>query len=389
LKGTSQGTWIQKADFGGIGRADAAGFAINGKGYIGTGGEFYNDLWEYDPTSDIWSQKANLPGAGRDDAFSFSISNKGYLGTGQTGNNSLTDDVWEYDPQTNSWSQISDFGGGKRQGAYAFSLQGKGYVGSGSTFSAIKKDLWEYDPISDTWTPKSEYPGGEVGGNVAFTIADKAYVGTGRDITSGFRKDFWEYDPTTDLWIEKAAFAGQERTSGIAFAIDSFGYLGLGYAFDTVDHYLFDFWQYNRFNDSWAQMADYPGEPGHGATGFAIDSAGYIGTGRYSSKGFWEFIPDTITAGASIQHFQNRLQSIIFPNPVTTASTVIFSIGESAEVDMDVFDISGRKVETLLRTKFSKGTHQVLFQKKFLSSGIYVLQVRTEHQSSIIKFGIE
>ena len=46
----AQDTWIQKADFGGIARFGATGFAIGSKGYLGTGNDFnnlYNDFWEY------------------------------------------------------------------------------------------------------------------------------------------------------------------------------------------------------------------------------------------------------------------------------------------------------------------------------------------------------
>jgi len=49
----AQDTWTQKANFpGGYGRYGAVGFSIGGKGYMGTGYDFYlghqRDLWEYD-----------------------------------------------------------------------------------------------------------------------------------------------------------------------------------------------------------------------------------------------------------------------------------------------------------------------------------------------------
>ncbi|MBI2967979.1 MAG: T9SS type A sorting domain-containing protein [Bacteroidetes bacterium] len=49
----AQNKWIQKHDFGGMGRAFAAGFSIGDKGYVGTGDEnfgiSYNDFWEFNP----------------------------------------------------------------------------------------------------------------------------------------------------------------------------------------------------------------------------------------------------------------------------------------------------------------------------------------------------
>src|SRR5438094_240091 len=80
----AQDTWIQKADFGGTPRSGAVGFAINEKGYIGTGGYYNNDFWEYDPSTDTWTQKADFGGTARFSAAGFSIGSKGYIGTGES-----------------------------------------------------------------------------------------------------------------------------------------------------------------------------------------------------------------------------------------------------------------------------------------------------------------
>ena len=109
----AQGTWTQKANFGGIARAGAVGFSIGSKGYIGTGsiiGNVYSDFWEYDPATDIWTQKANFGGTARDRAVGFSIGSKGYIGTGYH-DGIYYDDFWEYDPATNAWTQKADFAG--------------------------------------------------------------------------------------------------------------------------------------------------------------------------------------------------------------------------------------------------------------------------------------
>ena len=94
--------WTRRADFGGQPRSYAVGFAINGKGYIGTGaserGE--RDFWEYDPQTDVWTQRADFGGVSRWHAVGFSIENKGYIGTGYDGSGDVGD-FWEYDPQIN------------------------------------------------------------------------------------------------------------------------------------------------------------------------------------------------------------------------------------------------------------------------------------------------
>src|ERR1041385_3665910 len=57
-------------------RYTGAAFAVNGKGYFGTGfSPVTNDLWEYNPTNATWTQKASIPGAARQAAIGFAIGN--------------------------------------------------------------------------------------------------------------------------------------------------------------------------------------------------------------------------------------------------------------------------------------------------------------------------
>ncbi|MCX5849701.1 MAG: hypothetical protein NTW65_09645 [Deltaproteobacteria bacterium] len=72
----SDGTWTQKADFGGTARGFAVGFSIGNKGYIGGGVStaWNNDFWEYDPANDTWTQKADFGGGVRVGGLSFGFS---------------------------------------------------------------------------------------------------------------------------------------------------------------------------------------------------------------------------------------------------------------------------------------------------------------------------
>src|ERR1035437_9204416 len=110
----AQGTWIQKANFGGTARWHAVGFSIGSKGYIGTGGDgsvpFKKDFWEWDQSSNVWTQKANFGGTARWAAVGFSIGTKGYIGTG-VDNTGCQQDFWEWAWGPNVWSYYAVFGG--------------------------------------------------------------------------------------------------------------------------------------------------------------------------------------------------------------------------------------------------------------------------------------
>lgn len=84
----SSNSWTQKTNFPGTVRDNAAGFAINNKGYIGTGHDgistppYKKDFWEYDPSLNTWTQKPDVPGMERKKAVGFAMGGKGYIGTG-------------------------------------------------------------------------------------------------------------------------------------------------------------------------------------------------------------------------------------------------------------------------------------------------------------------
>jgi subtilisin family serine protease/N-acetylneuraminic acid mutarotase len=307
-------TWIQKADFGGVGRYHPAGFSIGNKGYFGTGSIYnastftftlYQDFWEYDTNTGVWTQKADFVGGTRYYAVGFSIGSKGYIGTGQDSSSSYKKDFWEYDPATNIWTRKADFGGTARRGAVGFSINNKGYVGTGYN-SSWNKDFWEYDQITNIWTRKADFGGTARSGAVGFSIGNKGYIGTG-DLGTGNSgttgaKDFWEYDPAVNTWTQRTDFGGTGRSNAVGFSIGGKGYIGTGY--DNTSSSTKDFWEYDSAANTWTKKADFGGGLRSGATGFSIGSNGYMGTGSYynNSNGsstyyqdFWEYTPTDTT----------------------------------------------------------------------------------------------
>ena len=201
-------TWTQKASLPTTpARGNAVVFSVGTKGYIGIGSkeqynglpvEYYNDFWEWDPSTDAWTKKADFPGNARFGAVGFSIGNRGYVGTGWS-NNYLTDEFWEWDQSTDVWTKKADFAGGPRSSAFGFSIGNKGYIGTGynndDETSYLSRDVWEWDQMTNEWTKLADYVGGPRAGAIGVSIGNKAYIGTGSNYNSGYLKDFWEYDP--------------------------------------------------------------------------------------------------------------------------------------------------------------------------------------------------
>ena len=64
-----------------------------------------------------------------------------------------------------------------------------------------------------------------------------------------------------------------------------------------------------------------------------------------------------------------------FPNPFNPATTISYSIPEAAKVMLNVYDISGRLVTTLVNGWNEIGNHEVTFDGTGLSSGVYIYEL--------------
>ena len=67
-----------------------------------------------------------------------------------------------------------------------------------------------------------------------------------------------------------------------------------------------------------------------------------------------------------------------YPNPFNPSTTIHYHIPIDSYVTIDVYDINGQRVKTLVDTNMEAGTHKILFKGRNLSSGLYFYRIRTE-----------
>jgi DNA-binding beta-propeller fold protein YncE len=72
-----------------------------------------------------------------------------------------------------------------------------------------------------------------------------------------------------------------------------------------------------------------------------------------------------------------------YPNPFNPVTTIEFAIPELAEVRLEVFDILGRRVQTLLSGPLEAGFHRVQFDASRLASGIYLYRIQAGEFSKV------
>lgn len=418
-------TWTQMADFAGESRLWAVGFAIMDYGYIGTGDGLnpLDDFWQYDPVSNAWTKKAKFPGGKRYWCTGFSIGDKGYIGNGYESKSKK--DFWEYDPSTNSWTQIADLAGTGRSGSVGFSIGNKGYVCTGGLNNTGATDqLWEYDPSNGQWTEKASFPGIARAYAVGFVLNDKGYVGCGIDNESNTFSDFYAYDPVSDSWEEVSAFPGPARYWAVGFAINGKGYVGTGQ--QNSNDYLDDFWEYTPAGCSTpanlsatnisVASAKLKWDAAAGAIQYKVQYAVDSMSAPWTSKTInASKTAITIMGLAANKSYKWKVRSIcgeekseysakqvfttalrignedvstrvsVYPNPFRSVLSVAFDVDQPSMVTIDLLDVTGRKVKTVLDEKRETGNHELIVQKTNLPAGVYLLKLTMHGQITLLK----
>ena len=65
-----------------------------------------------------------------------------------------------------------------------------------------------------------------------------------------------------------------------------------------------------------------------------------------------------------------------YPNPFNPSTTINYALPKASDVSIDVFDILGKKVASLVNQRKTAGNHTVQFQAANLSSGVYFYTLR-------------
>lgn len=67
-----------------------------------------------------------------------------------------------------------------------------------------------------------------------------------------------------------------------------------------------------------------------------------------------------------------------YPNPFMSETTVSFEVAESGDIEIGVYDISGRKVGEIANDYYEAGTYEVVYEGDGLKSGVYVILMKTD-----------
>jgi hypothetical protein len=74
-----------------------------------------------------------------------------------------------------------------------------------------------------------------------------------------------------------------------------------------------------------------------------------------------------------------------YPNPFNPSTRLLIELAETSTISLDVFDVSGRFVQTLASGSYDAGSHRVEFQAAGLPSGVYLARLSGVFGTRVMK----
>jgi len=198
--------------------------------------------------------------------------------------------------------------------------------------------------------------------------------------------DFLVRIPTTSHKNVVVRYAAQRSGNGseaklIAWSTDGVTFHSDGLAFDSVQVgenfvlYEFDFTGWEDVNDN----PDFTLRIR--AIGPGSEPDNEDGNQRFNHLTV-DATPTETSAGLGYGELPGRITlEQNYPNPFNPATRISFDLPEQMHVTLEVFDVTGRHIQTLVNQAVPAGSHSVTFDAAQLSSGIYLYRMQAGGQS--------
>lgn len=380
----AQGTWTQKSDMPFFKNHHSA-VAYNGKIYLLGGGADLsactNEVWEYDPVADTFIAKAPMPIA-LCGAATVEADGKIYLFGGYTTFGGLVSDAaLEYDVTNNTWKTLAPMPTARGYASANFlssiSFGNKIAVfGGGTAFLASVLDTMVfYGPSTNTWTAGPTLTGFARGGhtthNSNFGIGFLIFGGVSGPATPAedsilFFDILGGWGPLGTMIVPRV-FHGSAAIDDKVFVMGGMDAMG-GPVHASAE----------MIKMSLAPISTVPvasmltARRAHAAA--AVDKKVYVFGGNNESgvlKSVEVFDPGNLVAASEpfAASGAELLQNT--PNPFGDETLISFSLAVPAQVELAVFDLSGRKRATLVNQSLSPGTYTQRLSAGELETGFY------------------
>ncbi len=133
-------------------------------------------------------------------------------------------------------------------------------------------------------------------------------------------------------------------------------------------------------------FVDIPGLHHAGTYNFNV-SGGTVINGLNFTAGTDSIHPTNATVGIKELKRSTTGFMTAYPNPYTTAATIAVNLPSSAKILLEVYDVLGKKIQTLDNSEKQQGVHKYNFSAKSLnySSGMYFVKLTIGNTTDVLK----
>jgi N-acetylneuraminic acid mutarotase len=367
-----------------LSQVDGVLYAIGGARNPETSISFVESYDTYDATAAIWTLRTDLPEP-LCGSVACTLMGKIFVIGGNDGGlyGTAVPSVYMYDPALDNWTQKNDFPMLIQLASACVVNNETIYIigGASTGFSPVYKAVYKYDQSSDEWTPRADMHIARFG-HSATVVDGKIYIFGGTKNTSFIAIDTGEvYDPAIDTWnIITPVQVG--RSLHTASAVNGKIYI-LGGGPDSQEIYK-NVDEYDPILNIWTTKSTMP-TPRWGLKSCTIGEKIYTVGGADSLNRPLPIVEvynplrdltDVEESGnsKSLPNEYNLYQN--YPNPFNPSTKIRYSVPQSSNVVIKVFDILGKEIETLVNVVKPAGSYELNWNSENLPSGVYFYQLQ-------------
>lgn len=384
--GDGTGIWSALSTTSGVTGAENSMVWDNGDYiYVNAGTGNPNTFVRYKISDGTWESGLNIPPIPRRYAGMAYVNGFIYRigGLGETGGDLTL--CSKYETATNTWSAIAPLPevlnfskwSVTTDGQYVFALGG----GGGYSTYPLMPNVYYYNPATDTWTLDSNLPAPRgLNTGIFLPSVRKLFFGGGNNGTGGtvFQADNWEGTGGVYVPVELISFNAENQNGNLTIKWSTATETNnKGFSIESSTDKLS--WTEKTFingqgNSTRTSEYQYTEKNVVGKYFYRLKQVDYNGSFSYSKIiESASLVPDAFILN------QN------YPNPFNPSTKISFSIPEKMSVTLKVFDILGKETAVLVNEVKDKGTYEVNFESKKLTSGTYFYQLSAGSFSSVKK----
>ena len=333
----------------------------------------YPRVYKYNGTS--WAYHDSIPDSSLWDVETVRVGNEVYLISGWPDGPHL---LRKYNLDTKAWNYLANSPNFESWGVAAEYWNGFIYLFDKNG------NVYEYSIQNDEWVTKANSGFSGPKNLSSIIYKNEIYMIGFNDST------FTKYDPSNDTWTSLSKSLYQVGASAMGIINDQI-YCAGGNPDGSRDAQYKSILIYNAVTDEWALDSLELSGKRHWMATAEYEGGLYVLGGIDSTEFSVDIVEQIVAQGTatSLDKFEikNPRQFKLFrnyPNPFNPITSIEYQISVPGFVTLDVFDMTGKKIEMLVSKEQSPGLYKTYFNGNNFASGVYFYRLRILNKSAII-----